>query len=103
MKLSFIIYNCSLLKIRVTSKLTGNLLYNTFIDGYMNKFYLIKVLRQTEEANVIVASSYNAVVKWSLMNSLYFYLRYWCSCRRTSHFQCEGRHGLDSRIPLKIN
>ena len=75
MKLSFIIYNCSLLKIRVTSKLTENLLYNTFIDDYMNKFYLIKVLRQTEEANVIVASSYNAVVKWSLMNSLYFYLR----------------------------
>lgn len=29
-----------------------------------------KVLRQTEEANVIVASSYNAVVKWSLRNSL---------------------------------
>jgi hypothetical protein len=28
------------------------------------------VLRQTEEANVIVASSYNAVAKWSLMNSL---------------------------------
>ena len=34
-----------------------------------------KVLRQTEEATLIVASSYNAVVKWSLMNSLYFYLR----------------------------
>ena len=30
----------------------------------------IKVLRQTEEANLIVASSYNAVVKWSLSNSL---------------------------------
>ena len=75
MKLSFIIYNCSLLKIRVTSADIENLLTNTFIDGYMNKFYLIKVLRQTEEANVIVASSYNAVVKWSLMNSLYFYLR----------------------------
>ena len=29
-----------------------------------------KVLRQTEEANLIVASSYNAVVKWSLNNSL---------------------------------
>ena len=29
------------------------------------------VLRQTEEANLIVASSYNAVVKWSLNNSLY--------------------------------
>lgn len=72
MKLSFIIYNCSLLKIRVTSADLENLLTNTFIDGYMNKFYLIKVLRQTEEANVIVASSYNAVVKWSLMNSLYF-------------------------------
>ena len=26
--------------------------------------------RQTAEANLIVASSYNAVVKWSLMNSL---------------------------------
>ena len=72
MKLSFIIYNCSLLKIRVTSADIENLLTNTFIDGYMNKFYLIKVLRQTEEDNVIVASSYNAVVKWSLMNSLYF-------------------------------
>ena len=29
-----------------------------------------KVLRQTEEANLIVASSDNAVVKWSLNNSL---------------------------------
>ena len=29
-----------------------------------------QVLRQTVEANVIVASSYNAVVKWSLRNSL---------------------------------
>ena len=71
MKLSFIIYNCSLLKIRVTSADLENLFTNTFIDGYMNKFYLIKVLRQTEEANVIVASSYNAVVKWSLRNSLF--------------------------------
>ena len=32
--------------------------------------YKDKVLRQTEEANLIVASSYNAVVKWSLNNSL---------------------------------
>ena len=31
----------------------------------------IKVLRQTEEANLVVASSYNAVVKWISMNSLY--------------------------------
>ena len=71
MKLSFIIYNCSLLKIRVTSADIENLLTNTFIDGYMNKFYLIKVLRQTEEATLIVASSYNAVVKWCLSNSLF--------------------------------
>jgi len=31
------------------------------------------VLRQTEEANLIVASSYNAVVKWILINSLFIY------------------------------
>ena len=31
----------------------------------------IKVLRQTEEATLVVASSYNAVVKWISMNSLY--------------------------------
>ena len=42
----------------------------TYVRLQDQAIYKDEVLRQTEEANVIVASSYNAVAKWSLMNSL---------------------------------
>lgn len=44
--------------------------YVTYVRLQDQAIYKDEVLRQTEEANVIVASSYNAVAKWSLMNSL---------------------------------
>jgi hypothetical protein len=44
--------------------------YVTHVRLQDQAIYKDEVLRQTEEANVIVASSYNAVAKWSLMNSL---------------------------------
>lgn len=45
----------------------------TYVRLQDQAIYKDEVLRQTEEANVIVASSYNAVAKWSLMNSLKFH------------------------------
>ena len=42
----------------------------TYVRLQDQAIYKDEVLRQTEEANVIVASSYNAVAKWGLMNSL---------------------------------
>ena len=49
--------------------------YVTYVRLQDQAIYKDEVLRQTEEANVIVASSYNAVAKWSLMNSLNKVLR----------------------------
>ena len=46
----------------------------TYVRLQDQAIYKDEVLRQTEEANVIVASSYNAVAKWSLMNSLIQFL-----------------------------
>ena len=43
----------------------------TYVRLQDQAIYKDEVLRQTEEANVIVASSYNAVGKWSLRNSLF--------------------------------
>ena len=51
------------------------------------------MLRQTEEANVIVASSYNAVVKWSLRNSLFKYVG--------MRIFLEGSHSGRVRLPRK--
>ena len=48
------------------------------------------MLRQTEEANLVVASSYNAVVKWISMNSLYFLCKY---STMVSALVCHTRDG----------
>ena len=49
--------------------------YVTYVRLQDQAIYKDEVLRQTEEANVIVASSYNAVAKWSLIKSLNKVLR----------------------------
>ena len=43
----------------------------TYVRLQDQAIYKDEVLRQTEEATLIVASSYNAVVKWCLSNSLF--------------------------------
>ena len=78
--------------------------YVTYVRLQDQAIYKDEVLRQTEEANVIVASSYNAVVKWSLRNSLFKYVR--IRIKNSTHFW-KGRIvveciGPENRRPARV-